>query len=74
MAIVAPPSEDRPANFTVPTILNRCTGPRAITPIGCPTAKFCLLAVAWSMSTWSGPLGQWPEVKDSGLKRWPDGV
>ena len=33
IAIVAPPSEDTPANLTVPTILNCWTGPRATTPI-----------------------------------------
>ena len=33
IAIVAPPREDTPANFTVPTILNFWTGPRATTPI-----------------------------------------
>ena len=51
IAIVAPPSEDTPANLTVPTILNRCTGPRAITPICWPIEKCSLLAVEASIAT-----------------------
>ncbi len=35
--IVAPPSEETPANFTVPTMRKRWTGPRAMIPMGSPT-------------------------------------
>ena len=38
IAIVAPPSEDTPPIFAMPEMRNRCSGPRAITPIVCPTA------------------------------------
>ena len=74
MAIVAPPSEESPPNLTVPEILSRWTGPRAITPICCPTANLWLLAVAVSMATSPGALGQCPLARPSGLNRWPSGV
>ncbi len=70
MASVAPPSEETPANLTVPATVKRWTGPRAITPICCPSRKCCLLAVAASMSISSGCVGQPPLDRLSGLKRW----
>ena len=72
-AIVAPPSEETPPNLTVPAILKRSSGPRATTPICCPIEKWSLLAVAASMSTSAGPLGQVPFASVSGLKRWAPG-
>ena len=69
IAIVEPPSDETPPNFTVPTILNCCTGPRAMTPMGWPMENPLLLAVEASMSISPGPLGQLPLVSVSGLKR-----
>ena len=46
IAIVAPPSEVAVANLTVPAIRNCWTGPRATTPIFCPTENPLRLALA----------------------------
>ncbi len=67
---VAPPSEFSPPNLTMPTMRNVCSGPCATTPIVSPTAKCFDDAVALSIATSRGALGQRPLVRTSGLKRW----
>ena len=69
IAIVAPPSELTPPKRTVPTMWNRCTGPRVSTPIVSPTPKCLLLAVFASIAISFGACGQCPVVRTSGLNR-----
>jgi hypothetical protein len=67
--IVAPPIDDTPPSLSMPTILNGCSGPRAITWIVSPTAK-CFDDAVWaSIAISSGPDGQWPDVRTSGFNR-----
>ena len=68
-AKVADPSDLTFPYCAIPTSLNGRTGPRLVTRTVCPILKCCSSAVARSITTWSEELGQWPEVRRSGLKR-----
>ena len=70
MAKVAPPTLTL-GNSAIPLMRSLRDGPNACTPIRSPTWKPLPLAVALSITTASGPCGQWPAVSFVGLKGWP---
>ena len=69
IAKVAPPIEAPPPSAATPLIRNCFTGPWMEIPIGSPTLKPFLSAVALSIATWFGPTGYLPDVNVTALKR-----
>ncbi len=65
-ASVAPPMVLEEPSRTVPEIRNCSTGPRACTPIVCPTSR-CFLDAVLESTTTSRPCGQCPLTSVSGL-------
>ena len=68
--IVAPPIDWTEEKSTIPEMRNLCSAPREVTPIESPILKCFLSAVLLSIATSSGPDGQLPAFRVSGLKRW----